>query len=241
MESRSSSRERRRCPRRHLAAAPNGIERAVFLDRDGVLVDDPGYLSRPDEVRLLTGVAEALARLRAAGWRIVVATNQAGVGHGYFSEEELRQIHERLCALLEARGAAVDAIYYCPHHPTATAAEYRLDCSCRKPLPGLLRAAARELGLNLRECWMIGDRPSDIAAGLRAGCRTVLIDTGSSTPDGDPRAEPDARAGSLHAAAAQILASDCGGASARRRVRSGTARPSPDTRRTPPASGGGDN
>lgn len=157
--------------------------RAVFLDRDGVVVDDPGYLSDPAALRLLPGVGEAIAALRAAGWRVVLVTNQSGVARGYFSEARLAEIHARLGELLARAGAALDAVYYCPHHPEAEVVAYRRACDCRKPAPGLLQAAARDLGLDLAECWMIGDRAADVAAGRAAGCRTILV----APPEGRER------------------------------------------------------
>ncbi len=173
------------CPRIHLAARPTDNTRAVFLDRDGVVVDDPGYLADPDLLRLLPGAAEAIAHLRAGGWRVVLVTNQSGVARGALTEARLGQVHERLTAVLAERGSALDAIYYCPHLGNAPVPEYALDCDCRKPAPGMLLAAAADLNLNLAECWMVGDQPSDIAAGQSAGCRTVLIASAAAPPAPD--------------------------------------------------------
>jgi D-glycero-D-manno-heptose 1,7-bisphosphate phosphatase len=178
------------------------LGRAVFLDRDGVLVDDPGYLSDPDAVRLLPGAARSLVALRAAGWRLVVVTNQSGFARGHFTEERLAGIHARLGELLAAGGATLDAIYYCPHHPDGSAGAYRRACDCRKPLPGLLLAAARDLRLDLAACWMVGDQPKDVAAGRAAGCRTILIGGEGAAVKS---ARPDYRAASLLDAAALIL------------------------------------
>jgi D-glycero-D-manno-heptose 1,7-bisphosphate phosphatase len=151
---------------------------AVFLDRDGTLIEEVNYLAHPDQVRLLPGAAEAVARLNGLGIPVVVVTNQAGVARGYFPASRVAEVHARLDALLRADGARIDGYYVCPHHPTAGVGAYRIDCACRKPSPGLLRRAAAELGLDLGRSCMIGDKGSDLEAGARAGCRPVLVRTG---------------------------------------------------------------
>jgi D-glycero-D-manno-heptose 1,7-bisphosphate phosphatase len=151
---------------------------AVFLDRDGVLIADDHYVGSPDRVRMLPGSAEAVAALNRAGWAVVVVTNQAGVAKGYFSAADVEAVHAFVAGQLAGAGAHVDAFYYCPHHPEGTAGAYRVRCECRKPEPGMLRAAAADLGLDPARSWMVGDRESDLAAGAAAGCRTVLVRTG---------------------------------------------------------------
>ncbi|MBI3910097.1 MAG: HAD family hydrolase [Armatimonadetes bacterium] len=164
------------CPRRHLLPAPSsGSRRAVFLDRDGVLTEDRGYLSDAADLRLLEGAAEALHCLRAAGWALVVVTNQSAVARGMLTEEGLAAIHARLQERLSASGARVDAIYYCPHHPEAAREDYRRDCPCRKPAPGMLLAAAADLNLDLSASWLVGDQERDIEAAQRAGVRGILL------------------------------------------------------------------
>lgn len=150
---------------------------AVFVDRDNTLIDDPGYLRDPDNVRLLEGVAEALIRLRNAGYPVVVVTNQSGIARGYLSEEELGTIHKRMTDLLRAKRASVDAIYYCPYlnGPDAVVEAYRRASDLRKPKPGMFLLAAKELGIDLEASWMIGDSARDMQAGRAAGCRTILI------------------------------------------------------------------
>lgn len=177
------------------------MKRAVFLDRDGVIVDDPGYLDDPDALRLLPGAGRALAALSQAGWKLVIVTNQSGIARGYFTEERLTEIHARLRELLTVLGASLDAIYYCPHHPDGTVARFARECECRKPQPGLLLAAARDRGLDSTQCWMVGDQAKDIAAGRAVGCRTILI--GGEEVGCGP--EPDYRAESLGEAAEIIL------------------------------------
>jgi D-glycero-D-manno-heptose 1,7-bisphosphate phosphatase len=151
---------------------------AVFLDRDGTLIEEVNYLSAPEQVKLIPGAAEAVRRLNAAGVLVVVVTNQAGVARGIFPESRVGAVHAHLSALLAARGACLDAFYYCPHHPTAGTGAYRVACECRKPKPALLLTAARELDIDLARSWMIGDKLCDAEAGRAAGCRTILVRTG---------------------------------------------------------------
>lgn len=151
---------------------------AVFLDRDGTLIEEADYLASPNQVRLLPGAAAAVRRVREVGVPVVVVTNQSGVARGYFPEERIADVHARLAELLAAEGAGVDAFYHCPHHPTEGVGAYRVACDCRKPRPGMLLAAARDLGLDLAASWMIGDKLDDLRAGAAAGCRTVLVRTG---------------------------------------------------------------
>lgn len=149
--------------------------RAVFLDRDGTIIEDPGYLSDPEQVKLLPGVDLAIKSLRQAGYAIVVVTNQSGVARGMLSEERLAAIHTTLRAKLADKQAPLDAIYYCPFHPEGTVAEFASESDHRKPAPGMLLTAAAEMGLDLAGSWMVGDSPRDVSAGQRAGCRTVRI------------------------------------------------------------------
>lgn len=141
---------------------------AVFLDRDGTLIEELGYPREPDRVRLVSGVAEGLARLQTAGFQLVVVGNQSGIGRGVISVEEARTVHDRFIAMLAKKGIALQAVKYCPHAPWDA-------CRCRKPSPGLLLAAAGELGLELLNSYMVGDKPSDVEAGRGAGCRTILF------------------------------------------------------------------
>lgn len=155
------------------------MRKAVFLDRDGVLVEDVDLLTRGDQLRLLTGVPSALSALRNAGFALVVVSNQPVVARGLVTEQEIEMIHAELDRLLLAAGGpAMDRYYFCPHHPKGTLPAYRLDCECRKPKPGLLLRAARELNLDLQRSFLVGDRITDIIAGVKAGCRTVLVQTG---------------------------------------------------------------
>ncbi|HET6584415.1 MAG TPA: HAD family hydrolase [Nannocystaceae bacterium] len=155
------------------------LARAVFLDRDGVLVDDVGPLVRSADVRVLPGVAEALSLLVTTGWKIVVISNQTAVARGLASEHDIRAVqHHVEACLIEAGAPAFDDFLFCPHHPRATVPAYRVACACRKPQPGLIERACVRHGIDPHRSVMIGDRPSDIVAGQRAGCRTVWVQTG---------------------------------------------------------------
>jgi len=149
--------------------------KAIFLDRDGTLIEDPGYLNHPEQVKLLEGVAEALIELRAMGYMLIVVTNQSAVARGIVSEKGLGEIHNRLMQLLTERGAYLDQIYYCPYHPDGVIPKYRKESDWRKPNPGMLLAASDEMDIDLSQSWKIGDSSRDIEAGLRAGCKTILV------------------------------------------------------------------
>lgn len=150
---------------------------AVFLDRDGTIIEDVPYLSDPAGIRFLPGATESLARLRRAGFARVLATNQSGIGRGLFTEAQLAEIHAELETRLAAEGTSLDAIYHCPAAPPREGAA---DCPERKPAPGLLLRGAHDLGIDLAASWMVGDKMSDVQAGLAAGCRSILLHPGGS-------------------------------------------------------------
>jgi D,D-heptose 1,7-bisphosphate phosphatase len=151
--------------------------KAIFLDRDNTLIEDPGYINNPDQVRLLPGVAKALVQFRKMGYKLVVVTNQSAVARGIVTEKVLSQIHDKLQELLAQSGASVDRIYYCPHHPDGVVAKYRKQSDMRKPSPGMFLAAAEEFDIDFSLSWMIGNSYSDIAAGQKAGTKTILINS----------------------------------------------------------------
>ena len=153
----------------------------VFLDKDGTLVEDVPYNVDPARIRLAAGAAAGLPRLAAAGFRLAVVSNQSGVARGYFPDSALKGVAARLRELLGDIGVSLAGFFYCPHHPKGAVAEYAVACDCRKPAPGLVLAAARELGTDPPDCWLVGDILDDVEAGRRAGCRTVLIDNGNET------------------------------------------------------------
>lgn len=149
--------------------------RAVFLDRDGTIIEDTGYPHRPEDLRFLPGAIDALRKLQAAGYLLIIVTNQSGVARGYFPESAVELFHALVQQRLAAAGVELTGIYYCPFHPTEGTGHYRRESSWRKPHPGMLLHAAREHGINLVASVMIGDKPSDVAAGEAAGCKTVLL------------------------------------------------------------------
>ncbi|MFA6448226.1 MAG: HAD family hydrolase [bacterium] len=153
-------------------------KRAVFIDRDGTLSDEIGYVNHVSRYRMLPRSAEAIKKLNDAGIPAVLVTNQAGVARGYFPEERILEVHKRMEELLAQDGAKMDGIYYCPHHPTAGEPPYRAECDCRKPKPGLLLRAAAEMDLDISGSYMIGDKFSDVELAHVAGCKGVLVLTG---------------------------------------------------------------
>ncbi len=161
---------------------------AFFIDRDGCLTEEVGYVNHPSRIRLLPRSAEAIRRLNRAGVVAVLATNQAGVARGYFTAEVLEATQEALRAQLDARGAQLDGVYVCTHHPDAGAPPYRARCQCRKPGPGMLLAAAADLGLDLARSVMAGDKLSDVATAHAAGARGVLVLTGYGRGEWEYRA-----------------------------------------------------
>lgn len=151
---------------------------AIFLDRDGTIIEERHYLCKPEGVRLLPGAAEALTALRHHGFACVVTSNQAGVGRGYFTQADLDLVHAEFLHQLTQAGAAIDGAYYCTEAPR-TKDRTVIEHPDRKPAPGMLLRAARELDLELKRSWMIGDSISDVLAGRHAGCRSILVRSGN--------------------------------------------------------------
>ena len=148
---------------------PSGLRPTAFLDRDGVLNHDAGFIHKPQDFHWIEGAREAVKHLNDAGYLVIVITNQSGVARGYFSEQAVKTLHEWINGQLQAIGAHVDAFYYCPHHPEAPLEAYRRDCDCRKPAPGMLRQAMRERPVDPSRSFLVGDRERDIAAAQGAG------------------------------------------------------------------------
>jgi D,D-heptose 1,7-bisphosphate phosphatase len=179
----------------------------VFLDKDGTLVENVPYNVDPDRIRLSPGATDGLPMLWEAGFRLVVVSNQSGVARGFFSEEQLTAVQERIYDSVAGLGVRLDGFYYCPHHPEAEVALYRKECDCRKPHPGLLLRAARELSIDLPGSWLVGDILDDVQAGRAAGCCTVLIQNGNETEwVMSPERQPHYVASDLASAARHILA-----------------------------------
>ncbi|CAN5385184.1 HAD family hydrolase [soil metagenome] len=183
------------------------MNKAVFWDKDGTLIPDIPYNVDPAQITIYPDAGESLRRLRDAGFKLIVVSNQAGVAQGRFPETALENVWHRLTELLHPFGAEPDAFYYCPHYPEGSVNAYSRSCKCRKPEPGLLLQAAREHQLDLQASWMVGDILNDVEAGNRAGCRTLLIERGNETEWLlTPNRLPTARAKSLKEATSYILA-----------------------------------
>ena len=200
---------------------PRAPRRAVFLDRDGTLTRESDWVLRPDDLELLPGAARAVRRLNEAGVLAVLVTNQSAVARGLLDEPGLAAVHARLDRELERAGARLDGRYHCPHHAQEGVGALRVECECRKPAPGLLLRAARELAIDLARSWIVGDAARDLEAGLRAGVAGVLVATGKGARE---RAwTPHAHyAADVDAAVAWILARD--GARARADAAPGSPR-----------------
>jgi len=148
------------------------------MDRDGTIIEDPGYLGDPAGVRLLPKAAAAIRLLNKSGAKVIVVSNQSGVARGFYTEDDVNKVNRRLQEELVARGAVIDGFYFCPHHPLEGKGSYLLDCQCRKPGPGLLLRAAGEHRIDLARSYMIGNEMCDIGAGANAGCKTILVRNG---------------------------------------------------------------
>lgn len=168
----------------HVPAA-RPLRPAAFIDRDGVLNEDHGYVGRIEQFQWLPGAKAALARLQAAGYLLVVVTNQSGIARGYYTLADFEALTAHMHQALADEGIRLDAVQYCPHLPDAQVAAYRVDCDCRKPRPGMILQAAEALGIDLPASCLFGDKPSDIVAGRAAGVgRCWLISEAPGLPDG---------------------------------------------------------
>lgn len=151
---------------------------AVFLDRDGTISEEVEYLDNADMLRLLPRAAEAVRGINESGLLAIVVTNQSGVARGYFSEDVLKDVHNRMEQLLKTEGAHLDAIYYCPHHPKVGLPEYVMDCDCRKPKTGMIKSASKDLKIEVGDSYVVGDKIIDIELAHKAGAKGILVMTG---------------------------------------------------------------
>jgi D-glycero-D-manno-heptose 1,7-bisphosphate phosphatase len=184
--------------------------RAVFLDRDGTVNEEVGYLRDLDQLRLIPGAGAAIRRLNEAGLKVVLVTNQSGVARGFFPESFVHAVHDRLTRMLEQEGARIDAVYYCPHHPTAGNPPYVRACDCRKPGTGMIDQAAKDLHIDIKHSFMVGDKWIDVELGQRAGACSILVLSGYAPDDpGNKRpghiSDPDFSAHSITEAADWII------------------------------------
>lgn len=157
-------------------------KKAIFLDKDGTLITNVPYSTDPNQILLCPGAGKVLRQLAEAGYELVVVSNQSGVARGYYPEDALRRVEKHLRGLVCAEaGVDLAGFFYCPHHPDGCVPGYSRECPCRKPKPGMLLQAAREMDIDLRQSWMIGAVLDDIEAGRRAGCHTILVNQGNET------------------------------------------------------------
>ncbi len=200
--------------RSHRQARPEALaggRAAVFLDRDGTICEEMGYINHLARLHVYPWTPEAVRKLNRAGVPVVALTNQSGVARGYFTEELVRQAHEKIARVLAAHDARVDAYYYCPHHPDAPLEAYRADCRCRKPSTGMVEEAAQRFGIDPQSSYVVGDTYRDMQLGFNAGARTVLVMTGYGQGEYEHQRHkwsrmPDLVAENLLEAAEKILA-----------------------------------
>ena len=186
---------------------------ALFMDRDGTISEEVGYVNHPSRFRLFPYTAEAVRLLNENGWLAIVVTNQAGVARGYFSEDIILQIHDRVRQELAHESARLDAIYYCAHHPSVGEPPYRLDCDCRKPKPGLIQRAAADFEIDLERSWMVGDRYGDVELARNAGLHAAFVLSGYGRGEWEFqraswKTEPELVAEDLLAAVQKIIERD---------------------------------
>jgi D-glycero-D-manno-heptose 1,7-bisphosphate phosphatase len=190
------------------------MNKAVFLDRDGTILDELGYLTPSSTVVIYPWSADSIRLLKRAGYTVVMITNQGGIGLGLYDHDFVKATHDQLTRQFAEAGAEIDAWYYCPHHPEAVVEEYRVACGCRKPAPGMLNDAARDLHLELSKSWVVGDQWRDVQLAHVAGCRSVLLRTGHGASQEaawpDDVAPPTSTCDNLIAAVSVILERDHG-------------------------------
>jgi D,D-heptose 1,7-bisphosphate phosphatase len=182
---------------------------AVFLDKDGTLIEDVPYNVNPDRIRLQEGALESLRLLQDHGYRLIIVSNQSGVARGFFKEKDLSLVEGRLREMIAVAGVSLTGFYYCPHLPGGKMRKYAVDCFCRKPRPGMLYRAAEEHGINLTTSWLVGDILHDVEAGNRAGCHSILINNHHETEwKLTPIRRPEFIVKNLHGAAFAITQED---------------------------------
>lgn len=180
-------------------------QRAVFVDRDGVINVDKGYVHKSEDLELFDGVVEAICLLKTEGFKIIVVTNQSGVARGFYPERAVRDFHEEMQRVLAKADAALDAYYYCPHHPEGAVIEYRRSCACRKPAPGMFQRAIEDFDLESATCYVVGDEMRDLEAGRRAGCRAGFLVSASDKGAVDLQADWEIRTVSSFLGAAREI------------------------------------
>jgi len=179
------------------------MDKAVFLDRDGTINVDVGYINNPDDFELIPRSLDALLLLQKAGFKLFIVSNQSGIGRKFITHSQLKAVHGKMASLLSPHGISFHEIYYCPHHPDE-------ECQCRKPNPLFVRKAAHEYNLDLSKSWFVGDKTADVQCGKNAGCRSILVKTGYGGNDKQHSAKADFVAADLFEAAQHIIKIDKG-------------------------------
>jgi len=186
------------------------VDRAVFLDRDGVICEDTDYLYRTEDLKFIKGSIDAISKLSKTYFKIIIIASQSGIGRGYYTEEIFHKVMKFMIEEIRKNGGRIDAYYFCPHHSTEGKGKYRIECKCRKPKIGMLEDAAREFNLDLKECYVIGDKTDDVKMGENAGCKTILVKTGKGGLDGHFDIKPDHVAKDLNEAIKHITEEEYG-------------------------------
>ena len=181
------------------------MKKAAFLDRDGVINEDVGHLNNTESFRLLPGAAAAIKKLNESGYCVIVITNQGAIAKGFLTIEILEGIHAKMRAQLAEKGAYIDRVYYCPHHPEGIVAEYSIACDCRKPATNMFKEAIADFNIDVTNSFLVGDKSSDILAGSRIGLRTVLLPGVRAASDIQYEVQPDFIADDLMGAIAYFL------------------------------------
>jgi len=179
--------------------------KAVFLDRDGVINREVGNIYRAADLEILPRAGKAIKKLNAAGFKVIVVTNQSIIAKAMATHKTLRTIHAKMIRHLKKDGATIDAVYYCPHHPKGSVKRYAIECDCRKPGIGMIKKAQKKFNLDLKKSFLVGDTTGDILTGKRAGVHTILVKTGHSGKDGKYKAVPHAIAKDLYEAVQYIV------------------------------------
>ncbi len=167
------------------------MDKAIFLDRDGTINVDKGYVYKVEDLEFVEKAVEGLKLLQKSEYQLIIITGQSGIGRGKYLEEDYHKFMDHMYLQLVRHNILIDGEYFCPHHPENGIGEYKVDCECRKPKIGMLEKAAREFDIDLNESWVIGDKTDDIEMGRRAGCRTILVKTGKAGEDGNYDAKSD--------------------------------------------------
>jgi len=178
--------------------------KAVFLDRDGTINVDNGYVHKIEDFRFIEGSIAGIRMLQEMGYKLIITTSQSGIGRGLYTEEDVKSVHAHMISELVREGITIDDIYFCPHHSEEGIGKYKIDCKCRKPKTGMIDEAVAEHDIDVRQSYVIGDKTADIAMGQNAGCKTVLVRTGKGGKDGKYDATPDIVAENLLEAAKMI-------------------------------------